>query len=325
MMKLKSFCRRIRNSVWRVIRYPKAPLGALIMLHRIDTPNECGVWYNQHLKMSPESLEEMIEYARKHKCRFVSLDEMAEAINQGRCFRRWIAVTLDDGYRDNYLNGAEVFSRMNVPFTIYVCTKMVKGEMVYWWEIIEDLVLKNREVTLSDGRSFDCSTKEKKEKAFLDIREVILKQPQNNLKKHLIKLFANYDIDWNYGNDNLGLTWEQINELKNNRLATIGNHTYSHYAFKGLSEKEICNEIDKASDEMLENTGIHMSHFAFPYGDALAVSQHDVELVKGLGFKTVSSTYGDFVCYGSDLQKLPRFFVSERNWKQVIDRIIECC
>ena len=76
---------------------------------------------------------------------------------------------------------------------------------------------------------------------------------------------------------------------------------------------------------MEEKAGIKMKHFAFPFGEATAVSQHDVELVKELGFKTSATTNDGFVCYGTDLLELPRLFVTERNWKCVIDRIIENC
>lgn len=239
--------------------------------------------------------------------------------------RRWITVTLDDGYRDNYENGAPVFRQLNIPYTIYVCTKMVKGEMLYWWEILEQLVLEQNEIVLNDGRSFDCSTKEKKEQSFLDIREVILKLPQDNLKDELKDLFTNYEINWDYGNDTLGLTWEQLSDLKKEPLATIGNHTYSHCAFTGLSDDNIKADINKAANEMKENTGIEMNHFAFPFGEATAVSQHDINLIKKMGFKTSATTNDGLVCYGSDLLELPRLFVTERNWKQVIDRIIENC
>ena len=295
------------------------------MLHRVDKPDPNGIWYNQHLKISSHTIEVMADYARKHKCRFVSLDEMADAILRKKRVRRWIAVTLDDGYRDNFEGGTPVFRKLNIPYIIYVCTKMVNGKMLYWWEVLEKLVLGQNEIVLNDGRTFDCSTKEKKEQAFLDIREVILKLPQDNLKENLKSLFANYDINWDYGNDILGLTWEQINELSEEPLAAIGNHTYSHRAFTGLTDDEIKEDINKAAGEMEEKARKEMKHFAFPFGEATAVSQHDVELVKELGFKTSATTNDGFVCYGTDLLELPRLFVTERNWKCVIDRIIENC
>lgn len=313
--------------IWakRLICHPQTPIGAILMLHRIDEPDPEGVWYNQHLKISPNTIKELAMYARCHNCCFVSLDEMADAINKKSRKRRLIAVTLDDGYQDNYLNGSPVFRQLNIPYTIYVCTKMVNGEMLYWWEILEELVLEQNEVVLNDGRSFDCSTKEKKEQSFMDIREIILRLPQNNLKVGVQGLLANYDIDLNYGNDSLGITWEQINELKKDPLATIGNHTYSHCAFTGLADGDIEADIKDAASEMKERTGIEMSHFAFPFGEATAVSRHDVQLVKGLGFKTSATTNDGLICYGTDLLELPRLFVTERNWKQVVDRIVENC
>ena len=323
--KYRRYRHRIRLFVSRLLCRPSVPIGGILMLHRIDRPAFDGIWYNQHLKFSPQIFDNMIRYARKHKCRLVSLDEMEEAIREKKNVRRWIAITLDDGYRDNYLNGVSLFRKLNIPYTIYVCTKMVKGGMLYWWEILEQLILRHDVIVLNDGRTIDCSTKEAKEQAFLDIREIILKLPQNNLIERLKKLFGNYEIDYNYGNDSLGLTWEQIKELKNDPLATIGNHTYSHCAFTGCTDDEICVDIKHATDDMRANTGINMQHFAFPFGEATAVSQHDVDLIKQLGFKTSATTKDGLVSHGTDPLELPRIFVTERNWKQVIDRIIANC
>lgn len=316
---------KLIRAIKRCVRSSDTPIGAVLMLHRIDTPAPKGIWYNQHLKFSPQTIKEMVEYARSHDCHFVSLNQMAEAIKHKMDVRRWIAITLDDGYRDNYINGVPVFRKLNIPYTIYVCGKMVKGEMLYWWEILEQLVLKQNEVVLNDGRSFDCFTKEKKEQAFLDIREVILKLPQDNLKDKLQTLFANYNINWDYGNDSLGLNWEQLSDLKKDPLASIGNHTYSHCAFTGLSDDDIRADIKKAQIEMNANTGIEMNHFAFPFGEVTAVSQHDIGLVKKLGFNTSATTNDGLVCYGTDVLELPRLFVTEKNWKHVIDRVITNC
>ena len=68
-----------------------------------------------------------------------------------------------------------------------------------------------------------------------------------------------------------------------------------------------------------------MQHFAFPFGEALAVSSHDIDLVKTLDFKTSATTKEGFIRYNTNPLDLPRFFITEKNWKQVIDRIIEYC
>jgi len=322
---LKYFIHTLYLYILRLMHCDNIPIGGILMLHRVDILDKTGIWYNQHLKVSPSTIEEMADYAKRHNCHFVSLEEMEKAIRKKKNVRRWIAVTLDDGYQDNYLNGAPVFRKCGIPFTIYVCTKMVNKEMLYWWEILEQLVLENDRIELSDGRVYDCSTKEAKEKSFLDIREIILTLPQNDLVNHLRLLFSNYDLDYNYGNDKLGLSWKEITELAKEPLCTIGNHTYSHSAFIGQTDTEIEQDICCAGNEMKEHVGIDMQHFAFPFGEASAVSQHDIQLVKGLGFKTSATTKDGFVCYGTDPLELPRIFVTEKNWKQVIDRIIANC
>lgn len=326
---IKKIIKYCHNSLSRILHRHNVSYGAIIMLHRIDKPDENGIWYNEHLKMSPYIIEKMAEYARSRGCEFVSVEEIVRPRRFWEQPRKLIAVTLDDGYRDNYLYGSPTFVKLNIPYCIYVCTKMVESNMLYWWEILEQLCVNESIINLRllDGseKSIDCSTKQKKEQAFLAIREIILKLPQVNLLEQLEVLFSKYDIDYNYGNGLLGLTWEQIRELMKDPLCTIGNHTYSHDAFTGCTDDAIKSDIARAANIMKEKTGFEMSHFAFPFGEASAVSKHDIELVKNFGFKTSATTKDGLICYGTDALELPRLFVTEKNWKQVIDRIVNCC
>jgi len=321
--------RSVHAKINRIFHRSHMPYGAILMFHRIDTPDANGIWYNEHLKIAPSVIEEMSIYARDKGCEFVPLEEIARKRHLWEHPRRLIAITLDDGYRDNYTNGGSLFRRLNMPYCIYVCTEMVEGKMLYWWEILEWLVIREERITINhpDGteQTFDCSTSSNKEQAFLDIRDVILHLPQDRLSEQIKVLFSRYDIDYNLGNDTLGLTWDQVRELAKDPLCTIGNHTYSHLAFSGCSDQDIEDDIHRAETEMKAHTGYEMCHFAFPFGEAAAVSQHDIDLVKRLGYKTSATTKDGFVCYGTDKLELPRIFVTERNWKDVIDRIANNC
>lgn len=320
---------RIFNKINRILQGSEISKGSILMLHRINDLDDSGLWFNQHLKLSPKSIEQMTEYAHSKGCSFVSLDEVIRPKRFWKRRRKLIAITLDDGYRDNYTNGKVIFDKLNIPYCIYVCIKMVEGQMLYWWEILEKLCLDEDEIEVKarDGsiRFFDCSTKEKKEQSFLDIREIILQLPQDNLLDELKVLFSKYDIDYSVGNDTLGLTWPQLRELSEDPLCTIGNHTYSHKSFTGCTDEEIINDIQLASKCMKENIGIDLKHFAFPFGEASAVSPHDIELVKNLGFKTSATTNHGLISRKTDPLELPRIFVTERNWKEVIDLIVDNC
>lgn len=322
------FISNIINNIKRLFHY-RQPLGGIIMLHRVDSPKQEGVWYNQHLKIGTNTISNMVEYARNKGCEFVTLEELLYPRKLFCHRRKRIAITLDDGYRDNFTNGLPTFKTLNIPFCIYICTDMVEGKMIYWWKILEQIIVRENEVKIikpnGNIQIYDCTTKEKKEQAFLDIREEILHLPQDELLVQLKKMFEKYDVNWEMGNDSLGLTWSQIEQLSQEPLCTIGNHTRSHKAFVGCSNEEILKDIDAANNSLHKHTGIRPVHFAFPFGEASAVSRHDIDLVKSLGFKTSATTNHGLVTRKTDPLELPRLFVTERNWREVIDFIVDNC
>ena len=55
-----------------------------------------------------------------------------------------IAVTLDDGYRDNAEHALPVFRRHGVPFTIFVCPGFCDRTSELWWEALERIIAGDR-------------------------------------------------------------------------------------------------------------------------------------------------------------------------------------
>ena len=295
--------------------------AAIIMLHRIGKPNPMRLEMNEHLKIDPIDLERFIIQAKDYGYKFVSIDELSDRINNRRCHRKLIAITLDDGYIDNLELGLPLFEKHNVPFCIYVATGFVEKELIYWWNILEDLIQSNETLILGNGESYDCSTKLAKEQSFLAIREWILKQPQGNLRDTLSTLFKGYDVDLGKYKDTEALTWEQIKTLLKNPLCTIGCHTHSHKSFTGCSDKEIVEDIQKAESLFEKRIGQKPRHFAFPYGDDCAVNTHHEELLHDLGYVTVATTHESFIDVHTDPLRLPRIFMDSKIWKYILSEI----
>lgn len=313
----------IREKIRYIIRSKNKHIGAVLMLHRVDMPDREGIWLNQHLKMSPDSLIEMIEYAQKHKCRFVSLDELCEAISRGKNARRLIALTFDDGYRDNYTNAYPILKKYNIPFTIFVSTDVINGKILYWWDVLEKIIRSNDVLKVFD-KNYKCFTVEEKEKAFFELRKEILLAKQDDIEDKLRAMFSEYPIDLYEENDKMGLTWDMVKEMSESGLCTIGNHTFSHKSFSGCSDEDILKDIKKAQDAMSEKAHIDMKYFAYPYGDNEAVTQHDIDVVKSIGFRGVVTSKHGYISYSSDVNNLERIFISDDEWKDVLKRIAYC-
>ena len=116
--------RQLKKSIKRYIHPELYPWGAILMLHRVGIIDPDRLWYNEHLKLSPSFLDDTLTKLHKQGFSFVSLDELAEIITKKRRARRVLAITLDDGYKDNYINGFQIFKDHNAPFCIFVATKL---------------------------------------------------------------------------------------------------------------------------------------------------------------------------------------------------------
>lgn len=304
----------VKQQFIETTRYIKAlinrPIAAILMFHRINIPQEHKIGANEHLKVSPQYLEEFILKAKLKGFSFVSLDELYDVLILKKSAKRLLSITLDDGYLDNVEYGLPVFKKHQVPFCIYITTKMIEKQFIYWWYLIEELILKHDQVMLSNGVRIDCSCKQK---AFLQIRNIIRFLPQDNLLEQLKSLFKNYSLNWHAYNNEYPLTWEHISSLNKDSLVTIGCHTHSHYVFSKASDQAIIEDVQQSINLMTQKGGKSPTHFAFPFGDSFSVKAKHYDLMKKFDFKTLATTQNMFCGQTTSTKALPRVFISENN------------
>lgn len=101
-------------------------MGEVWQLHRVTEEHSVQERVRDY-EITPARLESLIiEYQRKGY-EFISMAEVAERI-KGKEGKKFIAVTLDDGYANNYEVAYPIFRKYQVPFCIYVCKGMITGE-----------------------------------------------------------------------------------------------------------------------------------------------------------------------------------------------------
>lgn len=62
------------------------------------------------------------------------------------------------------------------------------------------------------------------------------------------------------------LTWDQVKEMLDSGLATIGAHTHTHPDLRYLPREEIAEELNGSNRLILERTGVAPKHFTYPWG-----------------------------------------------------------
>ena len=90
------------------------------------------------------------------------------------------------------------------------------------------------------------------------------------------------------------LTWDQIEEMRESRLLTIGAHTHRHTDLRHSSSQEVEEELATSDRLLKERLGIEVVHFAYPWGYWSAQAD-----------PIVRRRYGSAVLGGSPLSSRP--------------------
>jgi len=302
-------------------------IATILMLHRVSCFEKWRLSQNENMKVSPEFLETFIEQSIKKGYTFISLDELYEILTKRKKASKLLVLTFDDGYKDNYEIAYPLLKNGNVPFTIYITTSFLDRLAILWWYIIEDVILKNDYIELSDGESYSCKDFQEKEITFLKIREKIIRNGDIDIIETLKKLFSKYNIDWISMNkmicENLCLSIEDLIKLSQDTLVTIGSHTKNHYPLSRLPNDKVYEEIIIANRE-LENI-IHkkIEHFAYPFGSHIESGEREFSIVKKIGFQTATTTRIGTIYYEhvNFLYCLPRIMLVENFKIEDIGRI----
>ena len=143
------------------------------MLHHVRDI-ECKPFSpNCHLSVSPEFLDAMILRLKLEGYEFISMDEVADRVANPDSHRKpFLAITLDDGYRNNLENAVPIFRRHQVPYMIYVAPGLVEGTHTLWWEDVEAIIARRKKVTVEythETIEYSILTDREKNSAFVDM------------------------------------------------------------------------------------------------------------------------------------------------------------
>jgi len=288
--------------------------GIIFMLHRVLPEIERNAYtLNKDLAITPEKLEEFILFFKQKGYVFISLDELADYLDGKIKFQqKFICLTFDDGYKDNLIVGLPILKKHKVPATIYVTNCLPNGTAIMWWYLFENHVKSYNELILnsSKGRtSFQWDDEQEAFSQFGKVSEAIKEIPGNELPAVLSQSFGLSVSEIEQQCTSISLTWDEIKELSNDPLITIGSHTMNHISVKQQIEELVVEEMKASKSELEKYIGKEVVHFAYPFGGELDVSKRDLEIAAKVGFRT------------STLNQAGSIFKSNKKSKQALARM----
>src|SRR5215203_1031907 len=108
----------------------------ILMYHSISEPG-IDPW---ELAVSPSHFEQQLQVLQ-NSFKVSSISEIILNLQKGRLKNKTVAVTFDDGYRDNFQIAAPLLEKYNIPATFFI-TNSFEEEKIYWWDSLANLVLR---------------------------------------------------------------------------------------------------------------------------------------------------------------------------------------
>ncbi|MCM8765646.1 MAG: polysaccharide deacetylase family protein [Candidatus Omnitrophica bacterium] len=120
--------------IFIVWAYPRYSIPVLLY-HSIS--------YNDNLlSVKPENFKKQMAYLNKHNFKVITLEELVEGMKERNKFpRKTVAITFDDGYKDNFTYAYPVLKEYAFPAIIFLITGKTGNDKEYLnWDEVREMV-----------------------------------------------------------------------------------------------------------------------------------------------------------------------------------------
>jgi peptidoglycan/xylan/chitin deacetylase (PgdA/CDA1 family) len=271
-----------------------AGVGVILTLHHVRPSRFDRFQPNRLLEVTPSFLEDVVRWLRRSHVDLVNLDEMHRRLTEGDLSRRFVCMTIDDGYRDTLDWAYPILEKHQVPFTIYIPTSFPDRLGELWWLALEAVIARNKRIGLlinDQEQVFECATVAEKRHLYVELYGWLRRLKTEEELRHVIRdLARRYQVDIAAFCDELCMNWDELAKLAADPLVTIGAHTVNHVMLAKVPEKSARSEMEMSRAVIEAALGVRPDHLSYPIGDPTSAGPREFRIAAELGFKTAVTT-----------------------------------
>ena len=245
----------------------------------------------------------------------VSLDQVAAFVREGKALpRNAVALTIDDGYRDFYLQAYPVLRRFSIPATVFLMTDFLDQREWPWWDRLRyaffETALDSVSFHIVEPVRFGLRDPAARELAFAETAEALKLVPNAVRLDFLARLPETFhvEIPAHPPAGREPMSWDEVREMASNGVS-FGAHTMSHPVLGSVGDEQLREEIEGSKRRIREELGQAPAHFCYPNGRWVDVGDRVRSAVERAGFVSAVSTESGFNDPGSDPYMLKRIFM----------------
>ena len=302
------------QQLWRV-RSREEPFSFAVVYHRVvaDSPPS-GDSFEIEKGISATQFERQMRFLLRH---FTPVS--ASRIQSRLGNKIQFAVTLDDGYEDNYRVAAPILKKLGIPATFYVVSDFVGTDRLFWWEQLAELMRRNKkpELDIQDVVPALCQTDEpmnvlplrnhdEQSYAYEQLCARIRTGPHVDIPLHVKRIAEYFEIPVReQGRRYELMTWQQLNDLVRQGFE-IGGHSASHCNVVGADESLLQKELVASANDIEARIDAPVESFAYPYGMFEASNEVVTRMLEATKCKAAFTTVQGVVGAGLPAYELPR-------------------
>lgn len=260
-----------------------------------------------NLTVPPAAFARQLAFLVRHY-HVVSLSRLARHLETGYDGDRpLLAITFDDGYRDNYRYAFPILRQYDAEATFYLTTDCIDSDRPLWPLAAAYILHHTKQATLVlDGDPLDLRAPQGRRAALRALKQHLTGMPREQRESTLAQLGREARVDGVQQLCHAMLRWEEVKQMQHAGME-FGSHTCSHPSLPYIPFSEARDEI-VLSKQAIENAlDQPADHFCYPNpGDQPNFNEDLSALLKANGFRTSVTSQSGYARFGGSLFEMKR-------------------
>jgi peptidoglycan/xylan/chitin deacetylase (PgdA/CDA1 family) len=236
----------------------------------------------------------------------VELDRALDDLAEGRSLPpRAVALTFDDGYRDNLDTAVPMLKQLGLPATFFLVPEVLDGGITPWWESLSHAFAVTSRDSLAWGGTVWPLEEPTRRVSLDEITSRLKRLRQDERMAAVAEIVDRLAPESRDEVSELFLDWEGARELTR-RGATIGAHSNDHAILANESPETQARNLREARQALETGLGHAIDLLAYPNGTRSDFDAATVDAASAAGYRCGVTTISGWNSADTDVFELRR-------------------